>query len=147
MDWHSRKVLSWRLSNTLEADFCVAALREALARFGAPEIFNTDQGCQFTSLEFTEVLKEAGIRISMDSKGRWMDNIMIERLWRSLKYESVYLHAFETGSEAKIGIGKWITFYNEQRPHSSLDDQTPDEAYCRNSGAGSPVPVDPQAAA
>jgi putative transposase len=147
MDWHSRKVLSWRLSNTLEADFCVAALREALARYGAPEIFNTDQGCQFTSLEFTEVLKEAGVRISMDSKGRWMDNIMIERLWRSLKYESVYLHAFETGSEAKIGIGKWITFYNEQRPHSSLDDQTPDEAYCRNSGAGSPVPVDPQAAA
>ena len=130
MDWHSRKVLSWRLSNTLEADFCVAALREALARFGAPEIFNTDQGCQFTSLEFTEVLQEAGVKISMDSKGRWMDNIMIERRWRSLKYECVYLHAFETGSEAKAGIGKWITFYNEQRPHSSLDDQTPDEAYC-----------------
>jgi len=147
MDWHSRKVLSWRLSNTLEADFCVAALREALPRYGTPEIFNTDQGCQFTSLEFTEVLKEAGVRISMDSKGRWMDNIMIERLWRSLKYESVYLHAFETGSEAKAGIGKWITFYNEQRPHSSLYDQTPDEAYCRTSGAGSPVPVDPQAAA
>jgi len=93
------------------------------------------------------VLQEAGVRISMDSKGRWMDNIMIERLWRSLKYECVYLHAFETGSEAKAGIGKWITFYNEQRPHSSLYDQTPDEAYCRNSGAGSPVPVDPQAAA
>lgn len=147
MDWYSRKVLSWRLSNTLEADFCVAALREALARFGTPEIFNTDQGCQFTSLEFTEVLKEAGVRISMDSKGRWMDNIMIERLWRSLKYESVYLHAFETGSEVRIGIGKWITFYNEQRPHSSLDDQTPDEAYSRNIGAGSPVPVGPQAAA
>lgn len=147
MDWYSRKVLSWRLSNTLEADFCVAALREALARFGTPEIFNTDQGCQFTSLEFTEILKEAGVRISMDSKGRWMDNIMIERLWRSLKYESVYLHAFETGSEVRIGIGKWITFYNEQRPHSSLDDQTPDEAYSRNIGAGSPVPVGPQAAA
>jgi putative transposase len=139
--------LSWRLSNTLEADFCVAALREALARFGAPENFNTDQGCQFTSLEFTEVLQEAGVKISMDSKGRWMDNIMIERLWRSLKYESVYLHAFETGSEAKAGIGKWITFYNEQRPHSRLDDQTPDEAYCRTSGTGSPVHVGPQAAA
>ena len=147
MDWYSRKVLSWRLSNTLEADFCVAALREALTRYGTPEIFNTDQGCQFTSLDFTEVLKGAGVRISMDSKGRWMDNIMIERLWRSLKYESVYLHAFETGSEAKAGIGKWITFYNEQRPHSSLDDQTPDEAYCRTRSAGSPGPVDPQAAA
>ena len=147
MDWHSRKVLSWRLSNTLEADFCVAALREALTQYRTPAIFNTDQGCQFTSVEFTEVLKEAGVKISMDSKGRWMDNIMIERLWRSLKYECVYLHAFETGSEAKAGIGKWITSYNEQRPHSSLDDQTPDEAYCRTSGAGSPVPADPQAAA
>lgn len=147
MDWHSRKVLSWRLSNTLEADFCVAALREALARYGTPEIFNTDQGCQFTSVEFIEVLKKAGVKISMDSKGRWMDNIMIERLWRSLKYECVYLHAFETGSEAKAGIGRWVTFYNEHRPHSSLYDQTPDEAYSRNNGAGSPVPVGPQAAA
>jgi len=147
MDWYSRKVLAWRLSNTLEADFCVAALREALARYGAPEIFNTDQGCQFTSFEFIEVLKEAGVRISMDSKGRWMDNIMIERLWRSLKYECVYLHAFETGSEAKAGIGRWVTFYNEHRPHSSLDDRTPDEAYSRNNGTGSPVPVGPQAAA
>lgn len=147
MDWSSRKVLSWRLSNTLEADFCVSALREALARYGTPEIFNTDQGCQFTSSEFIEVLKEKGVAISMDSKGRWMDNIMIERLWRSLKYECVYLHAFETGSEAKAGIGRWVTFYNEHRPHSSLYDQTPDEAYSRNNGAGSPVPVGPQAAA
>ncbi|GAB4234299.1 MAG: hypothetical protein OHK0028_10410 [Deltaproteobacteria bacterium] len=147
MDWYSRKVLSWRLSNTLEADFCVAALREALAKFGTPEIFNTDQGSQFTSFEFTEILKQAGVRISMDSKGRWMDNVMIERLWRSLKYECVYLHAFETGSEARAGIGKWIGFYNEQRPHSSLYDQTPREAYCRIGGAGSPVPVGPKAAA
>ena len=147
MDWYSRKVLSWRLSNTLEADFCVAALREALAKFGAPEIFNTDQGSQFTSFEFTEILKGAGVRISMDSKGRWMDNVMIERLWRSLKYESVYLHAFETGSEAKAGIAKWINFYNQQRPHSSLDDQTPREAYWRSGGVGSPVPVGPQAVA
>lgn len=147
MDWYSRKVLSWRLSNTLEADFCVAALREALARFGTPEIFNTDQGCQFTSFEFTELLKQAGVAISMDSKGRWMDNVMIERLWRSLKYECVYLHAFETGSEAKAGIAKWITFYNQQRPHSSLDDKTPSEAYWRSGDADSPVPVDPQAVA
>ena len=147
MDWYSRKVLSWRLSNTLEADFCVAALREALAKFGTPEIFNTDQGSQFTSFEFTELLKQAGIRISMDSKGRWMDNVMIERLWRSLKYECVYLHAFETGSEVRAGIGKWISFYNQQRPHSSLDDQTPREAYWQSSGVGSPVPVGPQAVA
>ena len=147
MDWYSRKVLSWRLSNTLEADFCVAALREALARFGTPEIFNTDQGCQFTIFDFTEILKGAGVRISMDSKGRWMDNVMIERLWRSLKYECVYLHAFETGSEARAGIAKWISFYNQQRPHSSLDDQTPREAYWRTSGVGSPVPVGPQAVA
>lgn len=147
MDWHSRKVLSWRLSNTLEADFCVSALREALARFGTPEIFNTDQGCQFTSLEFTEVLKEAGVRISMDSKGRWMDNVMIERLWRSMKYECVYLHAFETGSEAKAGIERWVTFYNEHRPHSRLDDRTPDEAYFQKPKAGFPATTDPLAAA
>jgi putative transposase len=106
MDWASRKVLSWRLSNTLEADFCVAALREALLRFLKPLIFNTDQGSQFTSLDFTKVLKAADIKISMDGKGRWMDNVMIERLWRSLKYECVYLHAFETGSEARKGNRK-----------------------------------------
>ena len=129
MDWASRKVLNWRLSNTLDADFCVEALREALARFPKPRIFNTDQGCQFTSLEFTQVLKEAGVRISMDGKGRWMDNVMIERLWRSLKYECVYLHAFETGGQARKGIGAWIDYYNQPRPHSSLDGRTPDEAY------------------
>lgn len=129
MDWHSRKVLSWRLSNTLDAEFCVAALEEALAKYGKPAIFNTDQGSQFVSLEFTQALKDAGVKISMDSKGRWMDNVMIERLWRSLKYECVYLHAFETGSQARNEIGKWIRRYNEKRPHSSLDDRTPYEAY------------------
>lgn len=129
MDWYSRKVLSWRLSNTLEADFCVAALEEALAQYGRPEIFNTDQGGQFTSLEFTGALKEAGVRISMDGKGRWMDNVMVERLWRTLKYGCVYLHAFETGSEVREGIGRWVERYNRKRPHSSLADRTPDEAY------------------
>ena len=129
MDWHSRKVLSWRLSNTLDADFCVAALEDALTKYGTPEIFNTDQGGQFTSLDFTQTLKDAGVRISMDGKGRWMDNVMIERLWRTLKYECVYLNAFETGSEARNGIGKWVELYNRKRPHSSLDDKTPHEAY------------------
>lgn len=129
MDWHSRKVLSWRLSNTLDADFCVAAIENALVKYGKPAIFNTDQGSQFTSLEFTQALKDAGVKISMDGKGRWMDNVMIERLWRSLKYECVYLHAFETGSEARNEISKWIRRYNEKRPHSSLDDRTPYEAY------------------
>jgi putative transposase len=136
MDWYSRKVLSWRLSNTLDTDFCVAALEEALARYCKPDIFNTDQGSQFTSLEFTQALKDAGVKISMDGKGRWMDNVMIERLWRSLKYECVYLHAFETGSEAKKGIEKWIRRYNEERPHSSLDDRTPYEAYYNLPQAG-----------
>lgn len=138
MDWYSRRVLSWRLSNSLDAEFCVAALEEALERHGKPEIFNTDQGSQFTSLEFTQVLKDAHVRISMDGKGRWMDNVMIERLWRSLKYECVYLNAFETGIEAKKGIERWIRHYNEQRPHSSLDDRTPYEAYCKLPRAGSP---------
>jgi len=129
MDWHSRKVLSWRLSNTLDAEFCAAALEEALVKYGIPDIFNTDQGCQFTSYEFTQILKDAGVKISMDGKGRWMDNVMIERLWRSMKYECVYLNAFETGSEAREGIGNWINLYNEKRPHSKLDDRTPHEAY------------------
>jgi putative transposase len=111
MDWASRKVLSWRLSNTLEASFCVEALEEALERYGPPEIFNTDQGSQFTSLEFTAVLKEAGVRISMDGKGRWTDNVFIERLWRSLKYEQVYLAEYATGSEARAGIRWWMDFY------------------------------------
>ena len=108
MDWFSRKVLAWRLSNTMDADFCVTALEEAIARFGRPEIFNTDQGSQFTSFAFTHTLKDADIRISMDGRGRWMDNVFIERLWRSLKYECIYLNAFETGSEARKGIGRWV---------------------------------------
>lgn len=131
MDWASRKVLSWRLANTLVASFCVEALEEALERYDVPEIFNTDQGSQFTSLDFTARLHEAGIRISMDGKGRWMDNVFIERLWRSLKYELVYLAEFATGSQARAGIGWWMDFYNQRRPHSSLDGATPDEAYSR----------------
>jgi len=129
MDWASRKVLSWRLSNTMEADFCVAALEEAMARYGRPDIFNTDQGSQFTSLAFTNTLRDASIRISMDGRGRWMDNVFIERLWRSLKYECVFLNAFETGIEARAGIGRWIGYYNADRPHSSFDGRTPDETY------------------
>ena len=128
MDWASRKVLSWRLSNTLEASFCVEALDDALARYGPPEIFNTDQGSQFTSLDFTERLQAAGIKISMDGKGRWMDNVFIERLWRSLKYECVYLGEWATGSQARAGIGRWFAFYNDRRPHSALDGHTPAEA-------------------
>ena len=115
MDWASRKVLSWRLSNTLDARFCVDALHEALERYGPPEIFNSDQGSQFTSVDFTDVLKEAGICISMDGKGRWMDNVFIERLWRSLKYECVYLSEFATGSQARTGIGWWMDFYDRRR--------------------------------
>jgi putative transposase len=131
MDWASRKVRAWRLSNTMDADFCVAALEEAIACYGVPEIFNTDQGSQFTSFAFTDVLKANGIRISMDGKGkgRWMDNVFIERLWRSLKYECVFLNAFETGSEARTGIGRWINYYNADRPHSAFDGRTPDEVY------------------
>ena len=129
MDWATRKVLAWRLSNTMDAGFCVAALEEALARYGKPEIFNTDQGSQFTSQAFTTVLREAEVRISMDGRGRWMDNVFIERLWRSLKYECVYLHGFETGSELRAGLARWITYYNTQRPHSGLAGRTPLEAY------------------
>jgi putative transposase len=131
MDWHSRKILSWRLSNSLDADFCVAALQEALSRFPKPAIFNTDQGSQFTSLDFTDVLKNAGVEISMDGRGRWRDNIIVERFWRSLKYECIYLNAYESGSEARAGIGAWVELYNRHRPHSSLDDLTPHEAYWR----------------
>jgi len=129
MDWASRRVLAWRLSNSLDASFCVEALEEALRRFGPPQIFNTDQGSQFTSKDFTDVLKDADVKISMDGKGRWMDNIFIERLWRTLKYECIYLHAFETGSETRRGISRWVNKYNHERPHSSLGDRTPDEAY------------------
>ena len=132
MDWATRKVLAWRLSNTMDVGFCVMALEEALARFGSPEIFNTYQGSQFTSFGFTSVLKDANIRISMDGRGRWMDNVFIERLWRSMKYECVYLHAFETGSELRVGLTRWISYYNADRPHSGLAGQTPDEAYGAN---------------
>jgi putative transposase len=129
MDWATRKVLAWRVSNTMDVEFCIAALEEALARFGRPAIFNSDQGSQFTSPRFTEVLRAAEVRISMDGRGRWMDNVFIERLWRSLKYECVYLHAFETGSELRAGLTKWIGYYNAARPHSGLGGRTPDEAY------------------
>jgi putative transposase len=120
MDWSTRRVLSWRLSNTMDADFCIAALEEALARFSRPEIFNSDQGSQFTSPRFTEVLTAAGVRISMDGRGRWMDNVFIERLWRSLKYECVYLHAFETGSELRAGLLRWISYYKCASQHPSV---------------------------
>lgn len=129
MDWHSRKVLSWRLSNTMDTHFCVEALEEALALHGVPEIFNTDQGSQFTSFDFTNILKANRVKISMDGKGRWMDNVFIERLWRSLKYECVYLNAFETGLQARKEIGSWIEHYNQTRPHSTFNGQTPDEIY------------------
>src|SRR5262249_18677632 len=130
MDWASRKGLAWGLSNnTMDTDFCIEALEEALAKYGAPQIFNSDQGSQFTSPRFTRILKEAGIKISMDGKGRWMDNVFIERLWRSLKYECVYLLAFENGTEVRNGMGAWIKFYGALRPHSALAGLTPDEAY------------------
>ncbi len=129
MDWATRHVLSWRLSNTMDASFCVEALNEALTKYGKPEIFNTDQGSQFTSLDFTGALKDAGIRISMDGRGRCMDNIFIERLWRSLKYEAVYLHELTDGFVAERVIGEWIGFYNTARPHSALGGRTPAEAY------------------
>jgi putative transposase len=125
MDWASRAVLAWRLSNTLDADFCVRALEEALARFGPPEIVNTDQGSQFTSAAFTGTLLAAGIRISMDGRGRWLDNVFIERLWRSLKYEEVYLKGYADGREAPAGIGAWFAFYNGTRPHQALAGKTP----------------------
>jgi putative transposase len=125
MDWASRAVLTWRLSNTMDVSFCVSALEEALARFGRPEIFNTDQGSQFTSAAFTGTLAAAGIRISMDGRGRWMDNVFIERLWRSLKHEDVYLKGYADGREAKAGIGAWIAFYNTRRPHQALGNQAP----------------------
>ena len=132
MDWASRRVLSWRLSNTLTTDFCIEAAQEAINRYGKPEIFNTDQGCQFTSLEFTGLLKDNGIQISMDGKGCWRDNVFVERLWRSVKYEEVYLHAYDSVSDAKSGLGKYFTKYNQHRPHSALDGKTPDEFYFDN---------------
>jgi putative transposase len=129
IDWFSRRVLAWRLSITMEAAFCVEALEEALVRQGRPEIFNTDQGSQFTSEAFTGVLTRNGIAISMDGKGAWRDNVFVERLWRSVKYEEVYLKAYDTVAEARASIGRYLSFYNTRRPHSSLDRQTPDRAY------------------
>jgi len=129
MDWVSRRVLAWKLSNTMDTDFCIEALDEAMARFGRPEIFNSDQGSQFTSPRFTGRLIDAGVKVSMDGRGRWMDNVFIERLWRSVKYECVYLHAYETGSEARAGIGEWVEHYNHRRPHSSLGGRTPAEVH------------------
>ena len=128
LDRVSRRVLSWRVSITLEADFCIAAVEEALARHGKPEIFNTDQGSQFTSTEFTKVLIGREIKISMDGKGAWRDNVFVERLWRTIKYEEVYLRAYASVSEARASIGRYLGFYNSRRPHSSLDVKTPDQA-------------------
>jgi putative transposase len=129
IDWFSRRVLSWKLSITMDVSFCLEALDEALEQYGKPEIFNTDQGSQFTSLAFTDRLKQEGIAISMDGKGRWADNVFVERFWRSLKYEHVYLHAYESVTAARSGIGRYIEFFNQQRPHSSLKRQTPDQVY------------------
>ncbi|MBK9394119.1 MAG: IS3 family transposase [Uliginosibacterium sp.] len=129
LDWATRRVLSWRLSNTLSTDFCIEAVQEAIARYGKPEIFNTDQGCQFTSSPFVELLKQHGIRQSMDGKGCWRDNVFVERLWRTIKYDEVYLHAYESVSQARAGLDRFLTFYNTSRPHSSLDGKTPDQVY------------------
>jgi len=140
VDWASRRVLAWRLSNTLTTDFCMEAVKEAIRKYGTPEVFNTDQGCQFTSVEFTSLLKDNGIRISMDGKGCWRDNVFVERLWRSIKYEEVYLHAYDSVTAAKQGLERYITKYNQIRPHSSLDRMTPDEFYFEN------LPAIPKAA-
>jgi putative transposase len=129
IDWFSRRVLAWRLSIAMDTSFCIEALEEAIEKHGRPEIFNTDQGAQFTSEAFTGRLKKEGIQISMDGKGRWADNVFVERLWRSLKYEHVYLHAYESVAEARMKIGRYFEFYNSQRPHSSLGALTPDQVY------------------
>jgi putative transposase len=129
VDWFSRRVLAHRVSITMEADFCVEALQEAVARHGAPEIFNTDQGSQFTSEAFTGVLIANEIAISMDGKGAWRDNVFVERIWKSVKYEEVYLRAYDSVGEARASLGRYLDFYNRERPHSSLDRRTPDEAY------------------
>lgn len=129
MDWTSRRVLAWRLSNTLMTDFCIEAVQEAVDRYGAPEIFNTDQGAQFTSFDFTQLLKDDHIAISMHERGCWCDNVFAERLWKSIKYEEVYLRSYGTVSQAREGIGRYLNFYNASRPHSALDAMTPDEYY------------------
>ena len=132
VDWFSRKVLAWRVSITMEADFCVEALEEALARYGKPEIFNTDQGSQFTSMAFTSALLREKIACRMDGRGAWRDNVIVERLWRSVKYEEVYLRAYGAVSEARGSIGRYLGFYNTRRPHSSLAAKTPDQMYFDN---------------
>jgi putative transposase len=129
LDWATRRVLSWRLSNSLTTDFCIEAVEEAIQRYGMPEIFNTDQGSQFTSTEFVNLIQGQGIQISMDGKGRWVDNVFVERLWKSVKYEEVYLHAYDSVSQARQGLQSYFKFYNERRPHSSLDGKTPDSVY------------------
>jgi len=129
VDWHTRRVLSWRLSVGMETDFCIEAVEEALAKYGKPEIFNTDQGSQFTSAAFTGLLHDHGIGISMDGKGAWRDNVFVERVWKSVKYEEVYLRAYESVAHARASLGRYIDFYNAKRPHSSLDARTPDQAY------------------
>jgi putative transposase len=134
-DWYSRRVLAWRLSNTLTTDFCIETLEEAIAHYGCPDIFNTDQGAQFTSEEFTGFLKANGIRISMDGKGCWRDNVFVERLWRTIKYEHVYLYAYSSMDDAKAHLKVYLEFYNVKRPHRSLDGKTPDAVYFENAGA------------
>ena len=129
MDWHSRKVLSWKVSNSLNDDFCIEALQEAIRKYGCPEIFNTDQGSQFTSRDFTGTLEEHHIRISMDGRGRYQDNIFIERLWWTVKYHYLYLHAFANGAELRQGLKDWFSYYNQERSHQSLNDKTPNETY------------------
>jgi putative transposase len=129
LDWATRRVLSWRLSNTLTTDFCLEAVEESLHRFGTPKLFNTDQGSQFTSSDFVALLRDHGIQQSMDGKGRWVDNVFVERLWKSVKYEEVYLHAYDSVAQAKQGLERYFSFYNQRRPHSSLDGQTPDQVY------------------
>jgi putative transposase len=129
IDWHTRRVLAWRVSITMEVDFCIEAVEEAMAKHGKPEIFNTDQGSQFTSTTFTGLLADNGVAISMDGKGAWRDNVFVERLWRSVKYEEVYLRAYDSVAEARASIGRYLDFYNRKRPHSSLGARTPDQAY------------------
>jgi putative transposase len=129
VDWYTRRVLSWRISITMDVYFCLEAVEEALQRYGAPEIMNTDQGCQFTSRAFVSLMKENEIRISMDGKNSWRDNVFVERLWRSVKYEDIYLRAYESVSAVRTGLNKYFNFYNSRRPHSSLDGRTPDQVY------------------
>jgi putative transposase len=138
MDWFTRKVLSWKLSISMEADFCVRALEEAIAKYGVPEIFNTDQGSQFTCPAFIDVLKKYHIKISMDGKGAWRDNVFVERLWKSVKYEEVYLRAYDSVADARANLAKYLTFYNTKRPHTALDGNTPDSAYFN---PPQPIPV------